>query len=139
MSDQYVIQVAIDKKAVSKELLNSVVPTCYRPWSQHFCNYRELKKLATYLTRFVSDISKKDFAAINGISSALLEKWIANGVVLLVSSPSITITITPRHKNRKTDQMQTVVMERQGNALINLEAWREKNRQQAIKCRCINL
>ncbi len=80
-------------------------------------------------------ISKKDFAAINGISHSVLEKWIANGVVLLAPTPTATVRRT--RKCEKTGEEHLVVMEKHGNALINLEAWREKNRQQAIKCRYI--
>ncbi len=114
-------------------VLNQILPALESALSATIVNSisLQLTTLATSPT-----ISKKDFAAINGISSAVLEKWIANGVVLLAPTPSTTIT--QQRKNRKTGQMQTVVMERHGNALINLEAWREKNRQQAIKCRYIN-
>ncbi|WP_413722744.1 hypothetical protein ACL2XG_05035 [Sodalis sp. RH24] len=80
-------------------------------------------------------ISKKDFAAINGISHSVLEKWIANGVVLLAPTP--TATVRRIRKCEITGEKSIVVMEKHGNALINLEAWREKNRQQAIKCRYI--
>ncbi|MEA9389535.1 hypothetical protein SJI19_03035 [Acerihabitans sp. TG2] len=80
-------------------------------------------------------ISKKDFAAINGISHSVLEKWIANGVVLLAPTP--TATVRRIRKCEITGEKSIVMMEKHGNALINLEAWREKNRQQAIKCRYI--
>lgn len=136
MSQKNAIQVPNIKTKVSTELLNAIVsqllPTLESALSATIVNSisLQLTTLATSPT-----ISKKDFAAINGISSAVLEKWIANGVVLLAPTP--TTTITQQRKNRKTGQMQTFVMERHGNALINLEAWRQKNRQQAIKCRYI--
>lgn len=81
-------------------------------------------------------MTKKEFARINNLSSSLLEKWIANGVVLLAPTPTSTVTRTK--KDRKTGEVigQTV-MTKHGNPLINLEAWREKNRQHAIKCRYI--
>jgi hypothetical protein len=120
-------------KGVLDSVLNQILPALESALSATIVN-----SISLQLTTLANSptISKKDFAAINGISSAVLEKWIANGVVLLAPTPSTTIT--QQRKNRKTGQMQTVVMERHGNALINLEAWREKNRQQAIKCRYIN-
>lgn len=138
MSEQNAIQVAVDKTAVSKELLNSVVSQLL-PALESALSATIVNSISLQLTTLANSptISKKDFAAINGISSAVLEKWIANGVVLLAPTPTTTITITQQRKNRKTGQMQTFVMERHGNALINLEAWRQKNRQQAIKCRYI--
>jgi len=137
MSQQNAIQVPTDKTPLSKELLNSVVSQLL-PALESALSATIVNSISLQLTTLTNSptISKKDFAAINGISSAVLEKWIANGVVLLAPTPSTTIT--QQRKNRKTGQMQTVVMERHGNALINLEAWREKNRQQAIKCRYIN-
>ncbi len=80
-------------------------------------------------------MSKEDFIAVNGISASVLEKWIANGVVLLAPTP--TTTVKQNRKNRKTGEIEEVTMTKHGNALINLEAWREKNRQVAIKCRYI--
>ncbi|RLM12592.1 hypothetical protein BIY27_11570 [Gibbsiella quercinecans] len=80
-------------------------------------------------------MSKEDFAAVNGISASVLEKWIANGVVLLAPTP--TTTVTQNRRNRKTGEVEEITMTKHGNALINLEAWREKNRQAAIKCRYI--
>lgn len=119
MSDQNAIQATIDKKAVSKELLNSVGSQLL-PALESALSATIVNSISLQLTTLANSptISKKDFAAINGISSAVLEKWIANGVVLLTPTPSTTIT--QQRKNRKTGQMQTVVMERHGNALINL-------------------
>lgn len=74
-------------------------------------------------------IDKKTFAKVNDISSSVLEKWISNGVVLLAPTPTTSVTQERNGKN--------ITMTKHGNALINLEAWREKNRQQAIKCRYI--
>lgn len=78
-------------------------------------------------------MSKEDFIAVNGISASVLEKWIANGVLLLAPTPTTTVK-----QNRKTGEIEEVTMTKHGNALINLEAWREKNRQVAIKCRYIH-
>lgn len=137
MSDQNAIPATVDKTVVSKELLNSVVSQLL-PALESALSATIVNSISLQLTTLANSptISKKDFAAINGISSAVLEKWIANGVVLFAPTP--TTKITQQRKNRKTGQMQTFVMERRGNALINLEAWRQKNRQQAIKCRYIN-
>ncbi|MCW2479156.1 hypothetical protein [Candidatus Symbiopectobacterium sp. NZEC135] len=81
-------------------------------------------------------MTKQEFARINNLSPSLLEKWIANGVVLLAPTP--TSTVTRAKKDKQTGEVigQTV-MTKHGNPLINLEAWREKNRQHAIKCRYI--
>ncbi|MDR3432082.1 MAG: hypothetical protein P4L95_09310 [Rouxiella aceris] len=78
-------------------------------------------------------MSKKDFAAANRISESVLEKWIANGVVLLAPTPTTTVKRTITCK--ETGIERTDIMEKHGNALINVAAWREKNRQQAVKCR----
>lgn len=136
MSQQNAIQARTENASVSKELLNAVVSQLL-PALESALSATIVNSISLQLTTLANSptISKKDFAAINGISSAVLEKWIANGVVLLAPTP--TTTITQQRKNRKTGQMQTFVMERHGNALINLEAWRQKNRQQAIKCRYI--
>lgn len=80
-------------------------------------------------------MSKDDFAAVNGISKAVLEKWIANGVVLLAPTPSTTYT--QNRKNKKTGQVVETTMTKHGNPLINVAAWREKNRQHALNCRYI--
>lgn len=80
-------------------------------------------------------MSKGDFAAANGISKSLLEKWIANGVVLLAPTPTTTVKRTVECK--KTGQTRTDVMEKHGNALVNVAAWCEKNLQHAINCRYI--
>jgi len=80
-------------------------------------------------------MSKEDFAAANGISKSVLEKWIANGVILLAPTP--TSTVTRIIKCKKTGRTRTDVMEKHGNALVNVAAWREKNRQQALNCRYI--
>ncbi|QPG28609.1 hypothetical protein IV493_07290 [Pantoea sp. SM3640] len=80
-------------------------------------------------------MSKQDFAAANRISLSVLEKWIANGVVLLAPTPSFTYT--QNRTNRKTGEVVETTMTKHGNPLINVAAWREKNRQQAIKCRYI--
>jgi hypothetical protein len=80
-------------------------------------------------------MSKENFCAANGISSSLLEKWIANGVVLLAPTPTTKVTRTSTCK--KTGVTRTNVMEKHGNALINVAAWREKNRQHAVNCRYI--
>jgi len=136
MSHQNAIQAPIDKKAVSGEQLNSLI-TQLLPALESALAATVVNAISLQLTTLATSptISKKDFAAINGISASLLEKWIAKGVVLLAPTPSSTVT--QKRKCIKTGQMQTIVMERHGNALINLEAWREKNRQQAIKCRYI--
>ncbi|WP_033791259.1 hypothetical protein [Pantoea septica] len=80
-------------------------------------------------------MSKQDFAAANRIGLSVLEKWIANGVVLLAPTPSFTYT--QNRTNRKTGEVVETTMTKHGNPLINVAAWREKNRQQAIKCRYI--
>lgn len=80
-------------------------------------------------------MSKKDFAAANRISDSVLEKWISNGVVLLAPTP--TRTLTQNRTNKKTGEKAETTMIKHGNALINVAAWREKNRQHAIKCRYI--
>ena len=80
-------------------------------------------------------MSKEDFAAANGISKSVVEKWIANGVVLLAPTP--TTTVKRITKCKKTGLKRTDVMEKHGNALINVAAWREKNRQHALNCRYI--
>lgn len=80
-------------------------------------------------------MSKDDFAAVNGISTSVLEKWIANGVVLLAPTPSTTYT--QNRKNKKTGQVVETTMTKHGNPLINVAAWREKNRQHALNCRYI--
>lgn len=92
-----------------------------------------VKKAVTLAT--APTMSKQDFAAANRLSMSLLEKWIANGVVLLAPTPSITYTQS--RTNRKTGEVVETTMTRHGNPLINVAAWREKNRQQAIKCRYI--
>ena len=136
MSHQNAIQAPIEKKAVSGEQLNSLISQLL-PALESTLAATVVNAISLQLTTLATSptISKKDFAAINGISASLLEKWIAKGVVLLAPTPSSTVT--QKRKSIKTGQMQTIVMERHGNALINLEAWREKNRQQAIKCRYI--
>jgi len=137
MPHKNAIETKHDKNLVSMGLLDSVIDQLL-PALEAALSATIVNSISLQLTTLANSptISKKDFAAINGISSAVLEKWIANGVVLLAPTPSTTIT--QQRKNRKTGQMQTVVMERHGYALINLEAWREKNRQQALKCRYIN-
>jgi hypothetical protein len=80
-------------------------------------------------------MSKKDFAAAKRISDSVLEKWISNGVVLLAPTP--TSTLTQNRTNKKTGEKAETTMIKHGNALINAAAWREKNRQHAIKCRYI--
>jgi len=80
-------------------------------------------------------MSKQDFASANCISMSVLEKWIANGVVLLAPTPSVTYT--QARKNKKTGKIVETTMTKHGNPLINVAAWREKNRQQALKCRYI--
>lgn len=81
-------------------------------------------------------MTKQEFARINNLSPSLLEKWIANGVVLLAPTP--TSTVTRAKKDKQTGEViGKTVMTKHGNPLINLEAWREKNRQHAIKCRYI--
>jgi len=136
MSHQNAIQAPIEKKAVSGEQLNSLISQLL-PALESALTATVVNAISLQLTTLATSptISKKDFAAINGISASILEKWIAKGVVLLAPTPSSTVT--QKRKCIKTGQMQTIVMERHGNALINLEAWREKNRQQAIKCRYI--
>jgi len=136
MSHQNAIQAPIEKKAVSGEQLNSLISQLL-PALESALTATVVNAISLQLTTLATSptISKKDFAAINGISASILEKWIAKGVVLLAPTPSSTVT--QKRKSIKTGQMQTIVMERHGNALINLEAWREKNRQQAIKCRYI--
>ncbi|MBC3943812.1 hypothetical protein H8S21_00585 [Erwinia persicina] len=80
-------------------------------------------------------MSKDDFAIANGISKSLLEKWIREGVVLLAPTP--TTTVIRNSTCRKTGEPRKDVMEKHGMALINVAAWREKNRQHALKCRYI--
>ncbi|CNJ97097.1 Uncharacterised protein [Yersinia mollaretii] len=86
-------------------------------------------------TNMSPTMPKKEFAKINGISESLLEKWIAKGVVLLAPTP--TSTVKRSYICKKTGREINNVMEKHGNALINLDAWREKNRQHALKCRYI--
>ncbi|CQD74043.1 Uncharacterised protein [Yersinia intermedia] len=137
MSRQNAINRKLKKTATSKELMGSLISQLL-PALESVLSAAVVNTVSLQLTTLATSptISKKDFASINGISSAVLEKWIANGVVLLAPTPSSTVT--QQRKCGKTGQTQTIVMERHGNALINLEAWREKNRQQAIKCRYIN-
>ena len=80
-------------------------------------------------------MSKQDFAAANRISLSVLEKWIANGVVLL--APTLSFTYTQNRTNRKTGEVVETTMTKHGNPLINVASCREKNRQQEIKCRYI--
>lgn len=136
MSQQNAIKSKLDKTTASKALIASVISQLL-PALELSLSATVVNTISLQLTTLATSptISKKDFASINGISAAVLEKWIANGVVLLAPTPSSTVT--QKRKCIKTGQMQTIVMERHGNALINLEAWREKNRQQAIKCRYI--
>ena len=69
-------------------------------------------------------MSKQDFAAANRISLSVLEKWIANGVVLL--APTTSFTYTQNRTNRKTGEVVETTMTKHGNLLINVAAWREK-------------
>ncbi len=80
-------------------------------------------------------MSKEDFAAANGISKSVSEKWIANGVVLLAPTPTSTVKRTLECK--KAGQTRTDVMEKHSNALVNVAAWHENHLQHAIKCRYI--
>lgn len=80
-------------------------------------------------------MSKDNFCRVNGISPSLLEKWIANGVVLLAPTPTTTVKRTVKCK--ETGKERTDVMEKHGNALVNIAAWNERNRQHARKCRYI--
>ena len=80
-------------------------------------------------------MSKDDFAAANGISKSVLEKWIRDGVVLLAPTP--TTTVVRNSTCRKTGKARTDVMEKHGNVLVKVAAWREKNRQHALNCRYI--
>lgn len=80
-------------------------------------------------------MSKENFCAANGISRSVLEKWIANGVVLLAPTP--TSTVTRKITCEETGKSHKYIMEKHGNALINVAAWREKNRQHAVNCRYI--
>ncbi|MFI3308609.1 hypothetical protein [Ewingella allii] len=127
MSHQNAIQAPIEKKAVSGEQLNSLISQLL-PALESALAATDVNAISLQLTTLATSptISKKDFVAINGISASILEKWIAKGVVLLAPTPSSTVT--QKRKSIKTGQMQTIVMERHGNTLINLEAWREKNR-----------
>lgn len=81
-----------------------------------------VKKAVTLAT--APTMSKQDFAAANRLSMSLLEKWIANGLVLLAPTPSITYTQS--RTNRKTGEVVETTMTRHGNPLINVAAWREK-------------
>ncbi|WP_338574768.1 hypothetical protein VRB37_09590 [Erwinia billingiae] len=109
MSDQNAIQLAVDKTLVSKELLDSVVSQLL-PTLESALSATIVNSISLQLNTLANSpaISKKDFAAINVISPTVLEKWIANGVVLLAPTPSTTIT--QQRNNRKTGQMQTNVM-----------------------------
>lgn len=80
-------------------------------------------------------MTKENFAAINGLGLSTLEKWISNGVVLLAPTP--TSTVRRKAKNDAQGEGNVEVMQRHGNPLINVAAWREKNRQHAINCRYI--
>jgi len=53
-------------------------------------------------------MSKEDFAAANGISKSMLEKWIANGVVLLAPTPTSTVTRTIECKKTGQTRKNTV-------------------------------
>lgn len=78
-------------------------------------------------------ISKQDYSSTNRISLSVLEKWIANGVVLL--APTSYFTYTQNPINKKTGEVIETTMTKHGNPLTNVATWREKNRQQAMKCR----
>lgn len=80
-------------------------------------------------------MSKQDFASANRISLSVLEKWIANEAVLL--APTSSFTYTQNRTNRKTGEVVETTMTKHGNPLINVAAWRQKNRQLATKCRYI--
>ncbi|MGC6386676.1 hypothetical protein ACMV8I_03300 [Ewingella sp. S1.OA.A_B6] len=136
MSRRNAISTKLKKRAASKQFIGSLISQLL-PALESAISATIVNTVSLQLTTLATSptISKKDFASINGISGAVLEKWIANGVVLLAPTPSSTVT--QNRISRETGQKQTIVMERHGNALINLEAWREKNRQQAIKCRYI--
>lgn len=67
-------------------------------------------------------MSKDDFAVANGISKSVLEKWIANGVVLL--APTSATTYTQSRENRKTGDVVETTMTKHGNPLVNVAAWR---------------
>lgn len=69
-------------------------------------------------------MSKENFCIADGISSSVLEKWIANGVVLLAPTPTSTVTRTITCK--ETGKSRKDVMEKHGNALIDVAAWGEK-------------
>lgn len=86
--------------------------------------------LATSPTMF-----KKDTATANRISDSVLDKWISNGVMLLAPTP--TSTLTQNRTNKKTVEKVETTMIKHYNSLINVAAWREKNRQHAIKSRYI--
>lgn len=53
-------------------------------------------------------MSKQDFASANRISLPMLEKWIANGVMLLAPTPSFTYTQS--RTNRKTGEVAETTM-----------------------------
>jgi len=74
MSHQNAIQVPTDKTPLSKELLNSVVSQLL-PALESALSATIVNSISLQLTTLATSptISKKDFAAINGISSAVLE------------------------------------------------------------------
>ncbi|CNB35967.1 hypothetical protein [Yersinia ruckeri] len=117
--------------AITPDLLLALVQSLTPALSEIVSN-----SIETALAANVSPtMSKKEFAKINGISDSLLEKWIAKGVVLLAPTP--TTTVKRNYICKKTGREVNDVMEKHGNALINLDAWRERNRQHALKCRYI--
>lgn len=117
--------------AITPDLLLALVQSLTPALSEIVSN-----SIETALAANVSPtMSKKEFAKINGISDSLLEKWIAKGVVLLAPTP--TTTVKRNYICKKTGREVNDVMEKHGNAIINLDAWRERNRQHALKCRYI--
>lgn len=131
MSHDIAIQSDTSDRSISPDLLHALV-TSLTPILNLIVSSAVERAVAL---NFSPTMSKKDFAEANRLSASLLEKWIANGVVLLAPTPTSTVRRT--RKCEKTGEEHLVVMEKHGNALINMEAWREKNRQQAIKCRYI--
>ncbi|EKN4691035.1 hypothetical protein ABF227_003552 [Yersinia ruckeri] len=131
MSQDIAMQSQPFEAAITPDLLLALVQSLTPALSEIVSN-----SIETALAANVSPtMSKKEFAKINGISDSLLEKWIAKGVVLLAPTP--TTTVKRNYICKKTGREVNDVMEKHGNALINLDAWRERNRQHALKCRYI--
>lgn len=78
--------------------------------------------LESIISASLSDVmSVNDFAKARGVSPSLVWRWLSEGVLL--RAPTASSDNSGKEKTR---------------VLINVSAWREKLRQQAINCRYIN-